>query len=384
MKSNENLIETRVWLWYSISGTNQNSELKLNREDCMEYNLKKHIDFLLKNACPSIRYLVHRNMLKAPADEPFMMELQIEILQQSNVQKHLSAQNPDGWFGHELHGTDGMDCHIKGLLELGFETSSPYIQKAITALTTPGIASQHKNWFHGGEALDADGRGGNRAVSAGILSWVKYHEDYPLLFDEISLAFEHLSAVLDYTSVDDFSVKGKNKRYYKPNALFPGANHIGLLENTQSWRNEENMKTAKNAAKCAYNLLKDFDGHITFRKPKEYGSGVVGPFNYDWMALSPVNKNGFQNILDDPYHLHFGFWLRTITAVPGWVRQTTQPYEFLAQLLDEDTFMDMIPGKTLKGFKDILGREPNWRKKASIKCDVAFALLNACWPVINP
>ena len=46
--------------------------------------------------------------------------------------------------------------------------------------------------------------------------------------------------------------------------------------------------------------------------------------------------------------------------------------------------MDMIPGKTLKGFKDILGREPNWRKKASIKCDVAFALLNACWPVINP
>ena len=76
MKSNENLIETRVWLWYSISGTNQNSELKLNREDCMEYNLKKHIDFLLKNACPSIRYLVHRDMLKAPADEPFMMELQ--------------------------------------------------------------------------------------------------------------------------------------------------------------------------------------------------------------------------------------------------------------------------------------------------------------------
>ena len=49
---------------------------------------------------------------------------------------------------------------------------------------------------------------------------------------------QDLSAVLDYTSVDDFSVKGKNKRYYKPNALFPGANHIGLLENTQSWRNE--------------------------------------------------------------------------------------------------------------------------------------------------
>ena len=44
----------------------------------MEYNLKKHIDFLLENACPSIRYLVHRDMLKTPIDEPLMMELQVE------------------------------------------------------------------------------------------------------------------------------------------------------------------------------------------------------------------------------------------------------------------------------------------------------------------
>ena len=349
----------------------------------MGYNFKKHIDFLLENACPSIRYLVHRDMLKTPADEPFMVELQAEILRQSNVQKHLSAQNPDGWFGHELHGVDGMDCHVTGLLSLGVEARSPYIQKAVTALTTPGIASQHKNWFHGGEALDAGGRGGNRAVRAGILSRVNYPEDDPLLSGEISLAFEHLAAVLHYTSVDDFSVQGKNRRYYKPDVLFPGANHIALLENTQSWRNAENMKIARAAAKSAYDLLRDFDEPITFRKPKEYGSGFVGPFNYDWSALKPITEDDLQNILNDPYHVHFGFWLRTLTAVPDWVRPATQPYELLAQLLEEDAFMDMIPERTLKGFKDILGREPNWRKKAFIKCDVTYALLHACWPVIN-
>lgn len=349
----------------------------------MEYHFKKHIDFLLENACPSIRYLVHRDMLKTPAGESFMAELQAGILQQSNVQKHLSAQNPDGWFGHELHGTDGMDCHISGLLGLGLEADSPYIQKAITALTTPGIASRHKNWFRGGDALDAGGRGGSRAVRADILSRVRYPEDAPLLSGEISSAFEHLSAALHYTSVDDFSVKGKDKRYYKPDALFPGANHIGLLENTQSWRRGENMQTARAAAKHAYDLLKDFDEPITFRKPKEYGSGFVGPFNYNWAALSPITTNDLQNILDDPYHFHFGFWLRTLTAVPDWVRQTTQPYELLAQLLEKDTFMDRIPPKTLKGFQQILGREPNWRKKSSVKCDVTFALLHACWPVIN-
>ena len=57
--------------------------------------------------------------------------------------------------------------------------------------------------------------------------------------------------------------------------------------------------------------------------------------------------------------------------------------ELLAHILCEDTFMDMIPDKALKAFRQIMGREPNWRKKTSVKCDVMFAILNACWPVLN-
>ncbi len=195
----------------------------------MEYNLNRHIDFLLENACVSIRYLVHRDMLNTPIDEPFMKEMQNEILQQANVQKHLAAQYPDGWIGKGIHGCEDMDCHIGGLLDCGVEVQSPYIQKAITALTTPEIASQHKNWFIGGAALDAEGRGGNHAVIAQILSWVGYSEDYPIMSEQIALAQEHLFAVFDYTSPEDFSVRMKNYRCYKPDARFPGANHISLL-----------------------------------------------------------------------------------------------------------------------------------------------------------
>ena len=50
----------------------------------MEYNLKQHIDFLLEHACTSIRYIVHRNMLKTSVDEPFMEKMQAEILGQAN------------------------------------------------------------------------------------------------------------------------------------------------------------------------------------------------------------------------------------------------------------------------------------------------------------
>lgn len=342
---------------------------------------EKMIEFLLANACVSIRYLVHRDLLGTPKDDSLMKAMQAEILQQSNLQKHLSAQHPDGWFGHELHGIDGMDCHVGGLLNAGVEPDDPHIQKAITALTSPDIAAQHKNWFRGGDALDAEERGGNRAIIANILSWVGYPEEEPILSEQIALAFEHLSAVLNYHSVDDFTIKGKSERYYKPKARFPGANHIGLLAATQSWRSEENMQTAKVAIKHGYELMKDFDEYITFKKPSEYGGGFVGPFNYNWQALTPVSAEQLDAILNSSYSFQFAFWLGAVSGVPDWVRQSNATYELLADLLERDAIFERIPEKALKAFRQVMGKEPNWRKKNAAKCDVTYAVLRACWDV---
>ena len=64
------------------------------------------------------------------------------------------VQQPDGWFGRELHGVDGMDCHIRGLLKLGVEAAQPCIQKAAAALMTPETAGQHNNWFRRGQECE--------------------------------------------------------------------------------------------------------------------------------------------------------------------------------------------------------------------------------------
>ena len=345
----------------------------------MAYNFQKQIDFLLKHACPSIKYLVYRDMLDTPVDEPFMMALQNEILAQSNTQKHLSAQHPDGWFGHELHGIDGMDCRIGGLLNLGVEANHPAIQKAITALLTPEIASRHKNWFRGGEALDAEGRGGNRAIVANILAMAKASEDIPVYEEELALAFEHLSAALTYDSIDDFSIKGKNERYYKPQAKFPGANHIGILAATKGWRTDDNMKIAKEAVKHAYEMMKDVDEYITFKKPSEFGGGFVGPFNYNWQALKPMNEEQIIGIINSPYNFQFAFWLGTITGVPDWVQQHNDTYEALADMLDRNAVINQIPTSALSAFKKVSGKEPNYRKKHAAECDVTYAVLKAVW-----
>ncbi len=128
-------------------------------------------------------------MLGTPVDEPFMVALQNEILAQTNTQKHLSAQHPDGWFGHELHGIDGMDCHIGGLLNLGVEASYPAIRKAVTALLTPEIASTHKNLKQYETAIDF-----STIVSTGtaIKIGVKCSSakaDYWTVFDDFRLLF---------------------------------------------------------------------------------------------------------------------------------------------------------------------------------------------------
>ena len=346
----------------------------------MEYRkFQKQVNFLLDNACPSIKYLVYRDMLNADVNEPFMVELQGEILLQSNVKKHLSAQHPDGWFGHEIHGNDGMDCHIGGLLNLGVESDNIAIQKAIIALTTPEISNTHKNWFRGGDALDAEERGGNRAVRANILSMAKASEHILDLADEISLAFEHLSAVLQYKSVDDFTIKGKNERYYRPKARFPGANHIGVLSATNSWRTEANLQTAKAAVKHAYELMKDFDEYITFKKPSEFGGGFVGPFNYNWQALNPLTEQQVIGIIMGSYNFGFAFWLGSVSGVPAWVKQSNTTYEVLADMLDRDVIFDMLSDKTLTAFRKVMGKESNYRKKYAAKCDVLYAVLKAVW-----
>ncbi|MBQ9794556.1 MAG: hypothetical protein IKK06_05980 [Clostridia bacterium] len=345
---------------------------------------EKHVDFLLKNACTSIKFLVHRDLLHTSRDEPFMQEMRKEILLQENVRKHLNAQFLDGWFGTELHGGEySMERSIGTLLDAGIEKEHPAIQQGIHALLTPSIASNHKNWFHGGDGLDAEGRGGNNAIVAQILSWVGYDESYPLLAEQIALSWEHLSAVPRYTSVEDFTKKGKNQRYYKPNARFPGANHISLLNATQSWRTEERMVLAKEAAGHAYELMKDVDEFITFKKPAAYGGSFVGPFNYNWKGLKPVDEAGLYEIINHPYNFEFAFWLGFVAGVPDWVRQDENTYYVLADFLERADKVDVIPERVFSAFRRVMGKEPNYRKRTAAQCDLTYALLRAVWNVVE-
>jgi hypothetical protein len=347
-------------------------------------NLSKSIDCLFENACVNIRYLLHRDILKTPIDSPEMKNMQADILQSPVVKKVLSLQHPDGWLGNELHGGNGMDSLMSVLLRSGVEENSDPVLKAVNALITPAIANQHKNHFAAGDALDADGRGGNKSITAWILATAGFPEDSSPLSDEITLSLKHLSGALEHRDIKDFTKQGSKFKYYKPSVKFPGANHIGILANTHIWQTDENLITVKKAMTHCYLLMKNVADYIMFRKPKEFGKSYMGPFNYGWQSLNPIEMQDFQKMVNNAKNrFQFGFYIRDLSGHPMWAIQTTQPYEFLADMLEKDTLMDLMTGKALTGFKYLWGIEPNWRSKTSVKCDLIYRILNTCWRVLE-
>lgn len=345
--------------------------------------LEKTMEFLLEHACVNIRYMINRDVKKIAANEPFMREMQDEILNQKFTQKIFASQHDDGWFGYELHGQPGnaMDSSVSFLLMYGVDPSNERLQKAKRALLDPEISSKHENYMASGDALDADGRGGNRAIMVDILAKLKESEANPLLAEEIALSLKHFDGALEHSSVDDFTIIANNKnktRYYKPNALFPGWNHIDLLAKTQGWRTKENMDMVINSMEHCIDLMQAVTQFPTLKKRPPYGNSYIGPFNFDWHVFNVKDLKSFSR---DSNGYRCVFWLRTLMefgelSIANDISIIKQQYTMLAELLETDRLYNEISEKDKTGFKR-MAIEPSWRNETSQKCDICFSAYKA-------
>ncbi len=345
--------------------------------------VEETIDFLLEKACVNIRYMISRDLLNISVEEPAMQDMQNEILNQKAIQKLFSSQHEDGWFGYELHGQPctAMDSSIGFLLMYGVEPNNERLQKAKIALLNQEIASKHKNYFAGGDALDEDGRGGNKAVIAGILASLGEDESNPIIADEIKLALHHFKGALSHNSIDDFTIMttGKTKtRYYKPNALFPGANHMGILAETFSWRTKENIDMVSKSINHCINIMEAVTKYPTFKKSPPYGNSFVGPFNFNWHAFNVKDVSCFT----DRYN--YSFWMRTLITfgklgLAGNIPLAKQQYQVLYDLLVSDDLFNALSDNAKAGYKLIMSLEPSWRNDIKKKCDIYFSTLKALY-----
>ncbi len=336
------------------------------------------LNYLVENGGCSIKYRVKREILQEDRTSSEMVALQNEILSRPRVRKYLAAQHEDGWIGESLHGCGckALDASVAYLLSRGVEKDAPPLRKVVDALkadiesdgnTGPKPDKPYRTWFHGGDALDEGGRGGNKAIKAGILASLG-EENHPLVQEQINIALTYLRDSLDYQTVDDFSTTNKKGiRYYKPDARLPGANHIGILSGTKCWRTPENLELVKTSISHCTKTMKDLNTFITFKSKTHF----VGPFNFNWqLAWFKI-----ENVDRDSYALVW--WLRTLDGLStlGVVREIPElrvAYDYLYDLVESKDLLYKQNDMSLKRFKDIASIEDGWKNEKNKFCDVFF------------
>lgn len=327
------------------------------------------LQYLLENGGCSIKYRIKREIMHEDKNSQEMVSLQNEILKRRKVQQLFAKQHEDGWIGNELHGGvgQGLDSSISFLLNSGVEKDCQALHKVVESLLTLKSDKPYRTTFKGGDALDSGGRGGNNAIKAGILADLG-EEINPLVQQEIDISLTYLKESLSYDSIDDFSVLNKKGvRYYKPDAQFPGSNHINLLSATQCWRNAENYELVQTALEHCMEIMKYNDHNIMFKA----GSHFVGSFNFNWNFVD----FSMDNLERDSYA--FVWWLRILYKLStiGIIRNTEalrRPYDYLYELVVIQDIIQQQSDLSLKRFKDILSIEENWKNSSSMLCDINF------------
>lgn len=329
---------------------------------------KKLIEYLLENAGPVIQYRLRKEVLQTISKEE-AHKLQEQIINKPKVKKIIDKRQPDGWIGSELHGVPGkgLDACVSLLVDNGIEKDSELLQGVVDALLSEKDETPYRTTFKGGEVLDLGGRGGNKAVKAGILANIG-KEDCLLVQDEIRTSLCYLRDCLEYRTIDDFSLVNKRGvRYYKSDTHFPGANHLALLSATQSWRNTENIELVKKAMVHCMDIMKGQSHNIMFRSSSHF----IGPFNFNW-NLAEFNINEIQQ---DSYALVW--WLRNLYGLSkiGVIKEVPElkkAYDYLYELVISQDIVNKQNEASLKRFKDILSVENSWRKKENAFCDIMF------------
>lgn len=327
------------------------------------------VDFLLENGGSSVRYRVKRDILNEDIHSKEMSCLQAEILKKYQVRKLLDNQHEDGWIGKELHGgrDQGLDSSVSYLLSRGVEKHNPAMLKIVGALLNIEGEKPYRTTFKGGEALDEGGRGGNEAVKAGVLAELGA-EDNVIVNNQMQIALQYLQESLSYENIDDFSmVNSKGVRYYTQDACFPGSNHLSLLNNTEGWRNSDNIETLKSSLSHCMKIMMKSEDYIMFKSKSHF----VGPFNFDWK----ISRFDIGDIKQDSYALVW--WLRNLYKLSKIdvifdVPELKKAYDYLYELFVSKDILNLQTDLSLKRFRDILAIEDSWKNKNSMDSDVMF------------
>jgi hypothetical protein len=204
---------------------------------------QKMIDFLLKNANPSIKRRLKSEILRnLTPDEAALFQEQ--IMKEPMIQRIMACQQENGWIGKSLHGgIETQEGGTKYLAEKAVDKETPVLKRAMEAFATIPL----DDWCYDtrGKIIDefkVTGHGHN-LIRCACIARAGY-DDVIDISPQIQLSLDCFKRVLEVDSVLDIThpVHGGKQRVFYENEKWPCRYHLDILAHTNSWKNERNIK----------------------------------------------------------------------------------------------------------------------------------------------
>jgi len=341
---------------------------------------QKIIDFLIRNADPSIVLRVKKEILSRISDNENEVLLN-KIISQKNVQAVIQAQKPDGWIGNAFHGQspaagagmlDNMEVGLRFLAEKGLPPDNEFISKAVCAffLDEPLHNECRMKAPADDYTITALGLFHMRSsllIRAGYESLLP-DNDYIDLKHDINHSFNTFVNVLNYSSLDDAIDASKKKLCFNKGVLWPCSYDLRMLAHSHYWRTDRNIPLLAETLNKLFSFEHERE-KMVYTKIKSFYKGPCLAFIH--------NQIYCLGLMDENY---INFDLMELFARCGVLKQVgflKNKYEYLLSLVNDDLTVNYKVSTRERNWGPYGGfaLEEDWKIKIRKQCDLLFRIL---------
>lgn len=363
----------------------------------MKNKKEKMIDFLLKNANPSIKRRIKSEILDCITSEEEKM-YQNQILSEPNVKITFASQLDNGWFGLGFHGTnknagqfENQETCTKYLGEKAVDKDTPELKRAMEAFVNiplDDLCYRTKGKYFDEFKYAANGQ---NLIRCACIARAGY-DDIIDISPQIELSVHSFKRVLEVDSILDVSRPRKGKPiksnpsgiYYTFNEgeKWPCRYHLDILAHTSSWKNEENVKIIADAINKIMKTDRPELIGLVADSWVGYRLGTLGCFPSQGFAIKttgllPGSISNEDKNQPEYYNLEYIEWLARCGVVT-YVPALQEAIADIENAIDEEGVCNIpVLEDSFKGWGPYAGMqlEVDWKSDVRRKCDITFRAL---------
>lgn len=357
----------------------------------------KSIDFLLKNAGPSIRYRVKKELLGDITDDE-ETELQKQIMADPISVLIASCQKENGWLGNGFHGPnkdagpyENQEVGTKYLAEKGVRKDYPVLKRAMDAFVTTELTDlcyRTKGRYYDEFRYAANGQ---NLIRCACIARAGY-DDIIDIKPQIQLSLDSFRRVLEVDSILDITRPRKGRPcgsnpsgityIFNDNEKWPCHYHLDILAHTYSWKTEENIKMlADSIIKMMKTDRPELIGKVA-NSWVGYQLGTLGCFPSQGLTIkqtcllpSPISVEYRHRT--EQYNMEYIEWFARCGVV-SYVPALQDAVDEIANAIDENGICTIaVLEDALKGIGTYGGQqlEVDWKTPVRKLCDITFRAL---------